>query len=158
MIATCLAALSGQPSKPVGARLGRAGLTKRPNTSLTRNLVEDAKEKIPRLKFDLGPESLRNFVIDEERIGIKCRKYESSATNGWSFPTPAECREAWERTYGPTSWDNSAEEWSCAGTQPKKADLLKIVVPPPAAEAPPVVVPPAPPAGAPVYCLRRILK
>src|SRR5580693_3262022 len=27
MIATCLAALSGQPPKPVGARLGRAGLT-----------------------------------------------------------------------------------------------------------------------------------
>jgi len=49
---------------------------------------------------------LRNFLIDEESIGIICTKFRSSAPL-------AECREAWCRRYGPVKWDNGeAEEWT----------------------------------------------
>src|SRR5262249_18413124 len=56
---------------------------------------------------------LRNFLIDEESIGIACTKFRSSIANGWIFPPLAECREAWCRRYGPVKWDNGeAEEWT----------------------------------------------
>src|SRR5262249_16863015 len=81
-------------------------LVKRPNTASTSALLDDARARVPRLKFDLTEVGLRNFLLDEESIGITCTKYRSSAFNGWSFPPLAECRSAWERRYGPTSWDN----------------------------------------------------
>lgn len=87
-------------------------LPNRPNTAPTRRLVEDAREKFPRLRYDLSDAALRNFLVDSsERIGISCAKYKNSAFNGWSFPTLAECREAWEAKYGLVTWDNPADEW-----------------------------------------------
>ena len=50
-------------------------ITNRPNTALTRNLLDDAKERFPRLKWDLTEVGLRNFLIDEDTIGIPCTKY-----------------------------------------------------------------------------------
>jgi len=66
----------------------------------------------PRLRWDLSDVGLRNFLIDPERIGVVCTKYRNSVGNGWSFPPLSECREAWERVYGPQRWDNLAlREW-----------------------------------------------
>jgi hypothetical protein len=87
-------------------------LTGRLNTAYTWSLVNDAKEQVPRLRYDLTEAALRNFLIDQEIFGAAiCTKYRSSTGNGWSFPTLAEAREAWTRRYGPMKWDNPAEEW-----------------------------------------------
>ena len=84
----------------------------KPNTAWTRSLVEDAKLKVPRLRGELSEVGLRNFLLDEERIGTVCTKYRSANKNGWSFPPLAEAREAWERCYGTVKWDNpDAKEW-----------------------------------------------
>jgi hypothetical protein len=85
-------------------------LQKRPNTILTMNLMDDAKQRVPRLRFDLTEVGLRDFLTSKERIGIECQKYRSSHANGWSFPLLAECRQAWVEKYGPVDWDD-AEEW-----------------------------------------------
>src|SRR5262249_38684336 len=91
---------------------------KRPNTASTRSLLNDAKEKIPRLRWDLTEAGLRNFLMDRESLGIVCTKYRASAWNGWSFPPLAECREAWEQRYGPTEWDRpDVFEWGEKGSE-----------------------------------------
>ncbi len=64
---------------------------------------------MPRLR-ELTEVGLRNFLIDEESIGIPCTKYRAAIGNGWTFPPLPEAREAWERRYGPVKWDN-AEAW-----------------------------------------------
>jgi len=88
-------------------------LSAKPNKALTRSLLEDARAKHPRLRYDLSDVGLGNFLIDEERIGIACTKYRSAAANGWSFPPLAEAREAFDRLYGPIAWDNpDVVEWS----------------------------------------------
>jgi Family of unknown function (DUF5906) len=59
-------------------------LPNRPNTAFTRSLLDDAKERIPRLRWDLSEVSLRNFLVDE--IDIPCTKYRAtSATAGVSL-------------------------------------------------------------------------
>jgi hypothetical protein len=91
-------------------------LANRPNTAFTRSLLDDAKERIPRLKWDLTEVGLRNFLTDLETIGVACTKYRASIGNGWSFPPLGELREAWSRRYGPVKWDNpEAKEWSKKG-------------------------------------------
>ena len=85
-------------------------LANRPNTAFTRSLLDDVKERIPRLKWDLTEVGLWNFLTDQE---IGCTKYRAAIGNGWSFPPLADLREAWSRRYGPVKWDNSeAKEWS----------------------------------------------
>jgi hypothetical protein len=84
----------------------------RPNTALTRNLLDDAKERFPRLKWDLTEVGLWNFLTDEDMIGIPCTKYRANFANGWSFAPLDELREAWVRRYGPVKWHTEAMEWS----------------------------------------------
>jgi hypothetical protein len=84
-------------------------LIKRPNTAYTQDLLANARERIPRLRWDLSDVGLRNFLIDHERIGVVCTKYRNSVGNGWSFPPLSECREAWVKLYGPQRWDNPAD-------------------------------------------------
>ena len=87
-------------------------LAGKPNTAYTRSLIEDAKTKVPRLRWDLTEVGLRNFLLDEESIGIVCTKYRSSNNNGWSFPPLSEARAAWSQRYGSVKWDNpDAEDW-----------------------------------------------
>src|SRR5262249_53364979 len=50
-------------------------LEKRPNTTLTRNLIEDIKERVPKLKWDVSEASLATFLLDNDNIGIVCHKY-----------------------------------------------------------------------------------
>src|SRR6516225_7397603 len=53
MIGTCLAALSGQPPKPVGARLGRAGLTAKARAEPQWQIGEDGHPRpVISFKFD----------------------------------------------------------------------------------------------------------
>jgi hypothetical protein len=85
---------------------------KRPNTTFTSWLLIDAKDRIPRLKWDLSEVLLRNFLIDEEAVGIPCTKYRSSVGNGWSFAPLKDLREAWCRRYGSIKWDNPDAEWN----------------------------------------------
>jgi hypothetical protein len=87
-------------------------LAGRPSTAFTRSLVEDARAKVPRLR-DLTEVALRNFLLDEEALGVICTKYRAAIGNGWSFPLLNEAREAWSRRYGPTKWDTpDVKEWS----------------------------------------------
>jgi hypothetical protein len=79
-------------------------LAGRPSTAFTRSLIDHAKTQVPRLR-ELSEVMLRNFLIDEESIGIACAKYRSSSANGWTFPPLVEAREAWCRRYGPVTWD-----------------------------------------------------
>ncbi|WP_426410041.1 DUF5906 domain-containing protein [Bradyrhizobium ganzhouense] len=105
-------------------------LEKRPNTTYTTNLLADAQEKSPRLRY-LTSEALRNFLTDEERIGIACDKHHDSKRNGWAFPPLAECRAAWVRIYGPVNWDTPAGDWG--GSLPPVAvlDLIPAALPAP---------------------------
>jgi len=73
-------------------------IEKRPNTSLTIRLLADARERIPRLRWE-SEIALRDFLVDKKRLGIACDKYRAAYANGWGFPPLAECREAWQRMY-----------------------------------------------------------
>jgi hypothetical protein len=93
-------------------------LIKRPNTAYTQVLLGNARERIPRLRWELSDVGPRNFLIDAERIGVVCTKYRNSASNGWTFPPLAECREAWEQLYGAQRWDNpDAKDWGRSATE-----------------------------------------
>ena len=86
-------------------------LAGRLNTAFTRSLGEDARTKVPRLR-DLTEVALRNFLMDEEALGVTCTKYRAAIGNGWSFPPLDEAREAWCGRYGPMKWDNpDAKAW-----------------------------------------------
>ena len=86
-------------------------LMARPNTALTKSLIDDARARVPRLR-DLTDVGLRNFLVDEENIGIVCAKYRKNTANGWTFPPLSEAREAWCQRYGSVTWDNpDAVDW-----------------------------------------------
>ena len=87
----------------------------RPNTAFTKSLLEDAMERVPRLKWDLTEVGLRNFLIDEETIGIACTKYRASFGNGWTFGPLDELRSAWSRRYGPVKWDTEGTNGARSG-------------------------------------------
>src|SRR5215470_13966404 len=108
---------------PSPRRSAAGALPNRPNTALTRSLLDDAKERVPRLKWDLTEVALRNFLADEETIGIPCSKFRANSANGWSFAPLSELRDAWCRRYGPMKWDNSAE----VGPNDISLDLLRTV-------------------------------
>jgi hypothetical protein len=86
-------------------RLPGVSIIKRPCFAYTRILVDDAKERVPRLRWELSDVELYNFLTDRERIGVACEKHRTSSANGWDFPPLAECRAAWEKRYGPTQWE-----------------------------------------------------
>jgi len=81
-----------------------------PWVAMTRALVENAKQRVPRLR-DLSDVALRNFLTDQEAMGVLIEKYRTSAGNGWKFPLLSECREAWCKRYGPTKWDTNINDW-----------------------------------------------
>jgi hypothetical protein len=85
---------------------------KRPCTAFTISLLDDARKRVPRLRWELSEVGLREFLIDEKKTGIICTKFRTAAANGWTFPPLGECRAAWERIYGPVRWDSAdATEW-----------------------------------------------
>jgi Mesyanzhinovviridae DNA primase len=84
---------------------------KRPNTAFTQSLLANAREQVPRLRWEASEVGLRDFLVDKKKHGIACTKYRTSHANGWSFAPLAECRAAWEQVYGPLKWDNDVSEW-----------------------------------------------
>ena len=90
-------------------------LLKRPDTAFTNTLLANAREAVPRLRWE-GEVALRDFLVDKGRLGIACDKYRASSGNGWTFPPLAECRKAWEAIYGTVRWDHPAREWGGRGT------------------------------------------
>jgi hypothetical protein len=85
---------------------------KKPNRAMTSSLMEHAVKHVPRLKFDMTDTALRSFLLDPKRIGEPCNKFHTSTGNGYDFPPLGIARAAWCRLYGPTAWDNEAEEWT----------------------------------------------
>jgi hypothetical protein len=86
-------------------------LAKRPNTAFTSSLLANARERVARLRWEATEVALRDFLVDQKKLGVLCAKYRTSAANGWAFPPLAECRAAWERMYGPAKWDHDVSEW-----------------------------------------------
>ena len=84
-------------SAPIMGKLGKL------NTAFTRELRDDARERVPRLR-DLSDNALTDFLTDIERIGVEVVKWRYSERNGWTFPPLVECRTAWEVKYGPVQW------------------------------------------------------
>ena len=121
-------------------------------TTYTKNLIDDAREKVPRL-HDLTDTALRNFLINEDAIGAVCTKYRNAYGNGWTFPPLAEAREAWSRQYGPQRWDApDMIDWGMAPPKPKPdARAVEPVAPAP---SPPPSPPPNP--SSPVVILNDI--
>jgi hypothetical protein len=92
-------------------------LPKRPNTALTRDLVDDAKERFPRLKHTSDRE-ICAFLDDVGRLGVVGQQYRTATANGREFPTLPECREAFDRLYpGQKQWDLT-EDWRVPETRP----------------------------------------
>jgi Family of unknown function (DUF5906) len=81
-------------------------LSKKPNAAFTSDLLESAKERMPRLKFDASEITLRDFLL---RMG--CNKYRTKSANGWSFPPLAIARNDWSKAYGEQAWENPNAEW-----------------------------------------------
>ena len=102
-----------------------------PYIALTRALVENAKQRVPRLR-DLSDVALRNFLTDQEAMGVVIEKSRTSAANGWKFPLLSECREAWCKRYGPTQWDTDINDWGDEEEQPPVKEEVKVVEPKPA--------------------------
>ena len=71
--------------------------SKRRNSAFTGALLESAQNSVARLRWEATEVALRNFLLDQSRLGIVCTKYRTSVANGWSFPSLAECRAASER-------------------------------------------------------------
>jgi hypothetical protein len=88
----------------------------RPNTTFTSHLIADAKERVPRLKWDLTEVMLWRFLTDAEAVGIPCTKYRNARGNGWAFAPLSEHRKAWDQKWGPQDW-NPEEEWSATPRQ-----------------------------------------
>jgi hypothetical protein len=80
----------------------------RPNTAYTYSLTADARERFPRLRFELSDIMLEDFVTDKD--WPKAKKYRDAHRNGWTFEPLAESRAAWDQRYGPQQWNN-VEEW-----------------------------------------------
>jgi Family of unknown function (DUF5906) len=93
-----------------------------PSRAYTKDLLEDARENYPRLKWDLSEVALANFLKDE----VGCELKRSGKCNGWSFPPLEEARKAWVKRYGPTDWRCNATEW---GGKPKPKAEAALVVP-----------------------------
>jgi hypothetical protein len=94
-----------------GALINNNPLSKkisRPNTAYTMSLTADARERFPRLRWELSDSMLEDFVTDKS--WPKATKYRDAKRNGWTFEPLKESRAAWDQRYGPQAW-NEVEEW-----------------------------------------------
>ena len=80
----------------------------RPNTAYTMSLTADARERFPRLRWELSDSMLEDFVTDNG--WPKATKYRDKFRNGWTFEPLTDSRQAWDRRYGPQQWSD-AKEW-----------------------------------------------
>lgn len=92
------------------AKLPGAG-KKNPRLAMTKPLIEDAKNRVARLKWELGDTELKSFLTNKERIGLAHEHKHTRTGNGWLIEPLADCRKAWEKLYGPQRWETDAQEW-----------------------------------------------
>ena len=84
-------------------RLGLARIREFPTT---RNLVDDAVERVPRLR-QLSDQELATFLKDWD-----CIHDRNSRVRGWKFPPLGELRAKWVRRYPGWEWDNpELQDW-----------------------------------------------
>jgi hypothetical protein len=76
------------------------------------SLTADARERFPRLRWELSDSMLEDFVTDKS--WPKATKYRDKFRNGWTFEPLTESRQAWDKRYGPQQW-NDAKEWGEMG-------------------------------------------
>jgi hypothetical protein len=98
---------------------------KRPNRALTKDLIKHAGDRFPRLRLDLTEVALANFLDQDagKGVGNVCAKARTSAHNGWSFSPLGECREVFEKFFGPQRWDPARIEW-VAPIDPSSLDVI----------------------------------
>ena len=72
------------------------------------NLTADARDRFPRLRFELSDSMLEDFLTDEG--WPKAKKFRDSKRNGWSFEPLTDSRQAWDKRYGPQPW-SAARDW-----------------------------------------------
>jgi Family of unknown function (DUF5906) len=78
---------------------------KKPHIAYTSCLISDAREQVPRLKWE-SDVALTDFLKEKG-----CEKHRASTGNGWKFLPLAEARAAFEQAHGPQPWDNPEGEW-----------------------------------------------
>ena len=78
---------------------------KKPHIAYTSSLISDAREQVPRLKWE-SDVALTEFLKEKG-----CEKHRDSIANGWKFLPLAEARAAFVRAHGPQKWDNPKGEW-----------------------------------------------
>jgi Family of unknown function (DUF5906) len=78
---------------------------KKPHIAYTSCLISDAREQVPRLKWE-SDVALTDFLKEKG-----CEKHRDSIANGWKFLPLAEARAAFEQAHGPQKWDNPEGEW-----------------------------------------------
>jgi bifunctional DNA primase/polymerase-like protein/uncharacterized protein DUF5906/primase-like protein len=72
----------------------------------TRDLVNDAKKRVPRLR-DLSDKAMGEFL---KKWG--CVPDRTNVARGWQFPLLAKMRAEWNRRYGACEWDGpELEDW-----------------------------------------------
>jgi hypothetical protein len=77
----------------------------KPDCATTRDLVDDALKRVPRLRNYLSDKAMGDFL---RRWG--CVPTRSNEARGWQFPPRKQMRVEWERKYGPQAWDDDREE------------------------------------------------
>jgi Family of unknown function (DUF5906) len=94
-----------QEGRLPGSRPGKSAF------STTRALVEDAKQRVPRLRDYISDQKLVNFLKNWGCISHKDRGVPIEV-RGWIFLPLAQLRAMWERRYGGWEWENpELEEW-----------------------------------------------
>ena len=90
-----------------------------PNRVLTRELYEEAKDRVPDLRF-VAENQVGVYFSQErlEKLGIK--RWRTSEGNGWEFPRLAILREDWARRHAGWPWPNDLTDWVRSEKQIKK--------------------------------------
>jgi hypothetical protein len=109
---------------------GRAWPGDYPSRAYTGDMLDDAKDKEPRLRLDLNEVGLTEFLKE-----VGCEQKRTSLANGWSFPPLAECCARFVERYGPMKW-SAATEWALKVTPKLLAPMRKVVA---AAEVVPLI-------------------
>jgi hypothetical protein len=89
---------------------------KKPHIAYTSSLIADAREQVPRLKWE-SDVALTDFLKEKG-----CEKHRDSTANAWKFLPLAEARSAFDQAYGSQNWDNPEGEWGDKVAEPEEAE------------------------------------
>jgi Family of unknown function (DUF5906) len=80
----------------------------RKDFATTSALVEDAKQRVPRLRNYLSDKAMGDFL---KKHGCTSRKNQSGTARGWNFPPLPQMRAEWSRRYGGWDWQCDEGDW-----------------------------------------------